>query len=202
MRLPYVLLLAVSIAIFSCTAAASEQEAAVTLQAKRWGSLHPATAPGYRDTSGRRLLRSDDSLPIVDDDDVNTEERGIASFTKINEMIKKGKSAVSAKASNKMLWLKYQKLLGQKLSDLDITGVWLKQGKSADTIFERWIRLSKSPRQAATNLLNHGTTANDLYKVLRKQNMNLETIRPLWHKVGLTELQLRAARAKAINSVL
>ncbi|ETK84867.1 hypothetical protein L915_10212 [Phytophthora nicotianae] len=75
--------------------------------------------------------------------------------------------------------------------------MWLKSGKGPDKIFDRWIRLSKSPKQAAQNLLNHGTTTNDLYKVLRKRNMNLETIRPIWRDLGLTENQLRAARHAA-----
>ncbi|ETL38280.1 hypothetical protein F442_10360 [Phytophthora nicotianae P10297] len=192
MRLPYVLLLAVCIIIASCNAlSAYEQEAVVAQNAQRWSSTHSVAAAETGDTSGKRLLRSD-SIPTVD-----AEERALPGMTKLTETLKKWISALRSKLSNKKLWWNYQKLGKQKLSDLDITGMWLKNGKSYDDIFDRWIRLDKSPRQAAKNLLNHGTTTNDLYKVLRKRNMNLETIRPIWREVGLTEYQLRAARHAA-----
>ncbi|ETI44903.1 hypothetical protein PPTG_01851 [Phytophthora nicotianae INRA-310] len=198
MRLPLVLLLAVCIAITSCAALsafATEQETSVAQTAKRWGSPHSIAAAGDRDMSGKQLLRADNLLLV--DNDVDAEERGLPAITKLTDMVKKGKFAVGTKLSDKMLWVKYQKLLKQKLSDLDITGMWLKSGKSPDKIFDRWIRLDKSPRQAAKNLLNHGTTANDLYKVLKKRNMDLETIRPIWRDLGLTENQLRVARQAA-----
>ncbi|ETL38196.1 hypothetical protein F441_10503 [Phytophthora nicotianae CJ01A1] len=196
MRLAYLLLLAVCVVIASCNAlSGSEQETAAGQNAQRVGSFHSVAAAEYRGASGKRLLRSD-TLPTVTDD-VDAEERALPSITKLSELAKKGKSAVSTKLNNKMLWLKYQKLLKQQFSDLDITGMWLKSGKGPDKIFDRWIRLSKSPKQAAQNLLNHGTTTNDLYKVLRKRNMNLETIRPIWRDLGLTENQLRAARHAA-----
>ncbi|KUF85833.1 hypothetical protein AM588_10001007 [Phytophthora nicotianae] len=195
MHLPHVLLLALCIAIASCDAISAfvtEQEAAVVQNAQRLGLSHSVVAARDRGASGKRLLRSD-NLPTVTND-VDAEERALPGITKLSELAKKGKSAVSTKLSDKMLWLKYHKLGKQKLSDLDITGMWLKSGKGPDKIFDRWIRLSKSPKQAAQNLLNHGTTTNDLYKVLRKRNMNLETIRPIWRDLGLTENQLRVAR--------
>ncbi|ETP14685.1 hypothetical protein F441_10394 [Phytophthora nicotianae CJ01A1] len=174
MHLPHVLLLALCIAIASCDAISVLSLNKKLLSCKTlnvWAYLTPS------------LL-----LEIV------ARLRALPGITKLSELAKKGKSAVSTKLSDKMLWLMYQKLGKQKFSDLDITGMWLKSGKGPDKIFDRWIRLSKSPKQAAQNLLNHGTTTNDLYKVLRKRNMNLETIRPIWRDLGLTEYQLRVAR--------
>ncbi|KUF79669.1 beta-glucosidase btgE [Phytophthora nicotianae] len=128
MRLAYLLFLTACIAIASCNAlSASELQAAVGQNAQRLGSSHSVVAARDRGASGKRLLRSD-NLPTVTND-VDAEERALPGITKLSELAKKGKSAVSTKLSDKMLWLKYQKLGKQKLSDLDITGMWLKSGK-------------------------------------------------------------------------
>ncbi|KAG3108044.1 hypothetical protein PI124_g11618 [Phytophthora idaei] len=181
MRLPYVLLLAVCIVIASCDARLSavdyEQEAAAAQNAK----LSLAAAE-YRGTSGKRLLRSDDFAP--EDDDVNNaEERGIPGLSKLNEMVRKGKT----KVSDQVLLRKYRSMLKPGFSDKAITKAWIHQGKTSAKIYDRWIRLGKSERQAANNLLREGKTPEELFTVLRSRGMELEDMSKVWSGAKLDE---------------
>ncbi|ETK84874.1 hypothetical protein F441_10384 [Phytophthora nicotianae CJ01A1] len=111
-------------------------------------------------------------------------------------MVKKGKATVSTKVRDMVLWKEYQKTIGKKFTDLQITEAWLRDGRTLDDVFDRWIRLDKSPKQAAKNLVAYGTTPGQLYNVLRNRNMNLREMRPIWQYVGMSDSQLRTIRLK------
>ncbi|ETP42584.1 hypothetical protein F442_10522 [Phytophthora nicotianae P10297] len=195
MRPIYVLLLAVCIAIASCDAVsafATEQEGATAQRA----------AAEYRGTSGKRLLRSDNTANA--DDDVDEEERRFG-VSKLTEVVKKGKTKLidkqvllQTKLKDKQLLRNYQQLLKGGFSDEAITGAWLTRGKSLDDIFDRWIRLGKSERQAANNLLKQNKTPDDLYSVFAQRGMNSEQIQTLWRSLKLDEDKLIALQKKFV----
>ncbi|ETP42593.1 hypothetical protein F442_10514, partial [Phytophthora nicotianae P10297] len=191
MRPIYVLLLAVCIAIASCDAVsafATEQE----------GATAQSAAAEYRGTSGKRLLRSDNTANA--DDDVDEEERRFG-VSKLTEVVKKGKSKMidmHTKLKDQSLLGTFQLMKKGGFSDEAITGAWLTRGKSLDDIFDRWIRLGKSERQAANNLLKQNKTPDDLYSVFAKRGMNSEQIQTLWRSLKLDEDKLIALQKKFV----
>ncbi|KAG2784390.1 hypothetical protein PC129_g19680 [Phytophthora cactorum] len=190
MRVPSVLLLAVCIVIASCDARLSaadyEQDAVAAQNAK-----HSVAAAEYRDTSGKRLFRSDDFAP--EDDDVDdAEERGIPGLSKLNEMVQKGKT----KVLDQQLWSKYRSMLKSGFSDKAITEAWIHQGKTSAKIYDRWIRLGKSQNQAAKNLLREGIEPEELFKVLKSRGMKMQDMSNIWRNAGLDETEFYLTWAK------
>ncbi|KAG6948070.1 hypothetical protein JG688_00015258 [Phytophthora aleatoria] len=172
MRLPYVLLLAMCIVIASCDALSAfdfEQEAAAPQIAQ------------LRDTSGKRLLRSE--FVPADGAGNDEEERGIPSLSKLKDVVQKGKT----KANDQLLKMEYNKNIKIGFTDEAINKAWIHQRKAPAKIFDRWIRLGKSERQAANNLLREGTTPKDLFTVLKSRGMGLEDMYKVWSNANLDE---------------
>ncbi|ETO73384.1 hypothetical protein F444_10665 [Phytophthora nicotianae P1976] len=196
MRLTYLLLLAVCVVIALC-------DTVFSFVSKQEVTAAQHAAGGYRDASGKRLLRSDNAVTIVDD--VADEDRLFSGVSKLTEALKKGKTKLidkqvllQTKLKDKQLLRNYQQLLKGGFSDEAITGAWLTRGKSLDNIFDRWIRLEKSERQAANNLLKQKKTPEDLYSVFAQRGMKPEQIQTLWRSLKLDESELIAFQKKFV----
>ncbi|ETM44551.1 hypothetical protein L914_10228, partial [Phytophthora nicotianae] len=101
-----------------------------------------------------------------------------------------------SKVSDQQLWRKYRKLIKDGFSDEGIAGARVRKGEKLDKIYDNWIRLGKSSRQAANNLLKQNKTPKELFAVLNNRDMDLEEIYKIWRAVELDEPQLYRIWAK------
>ncbi|KAG3056077.1 hypothetical protein PI124_g23504 [Phytophthora idaei] len=172
MRLAYVLLLAVCIAITACDALSAfgdyGYEAAAMQNAK------------LRGMPDKRLLRSDNFAH--ENDAVDAEERGIPGLLKLKEFAKTEKN-------NDRLH-KYASLVAKGYSDDAIFKTWMKETKDLDRVYNSWFRLRKSDKDTSELMFKNGVSPENLYRILDKRGVGMDGMYKLWRDLGLDERRI------------